>query len=59
MLTGENDAEVTESCLLWLKKTTTRKVTADWATREEDVSQVSVSLISPYQTLPAAACAFP
>lgn len=42
MLTGENDAEVTESCLSWLKETTNRKVAADWAKREEDVSQVSV-----------------
>eukprot|EP00752_Nemacystus_decipiens_P016464 g14718.t1 len=40
MLTGENNAEVTESCLLWLKDTATRKVSADWAKREEDVSQV-------------------
>lgn len=46
MLNGENDAEVTESCLLWLKETVARKVTADWVTREEDVSQVSASLIT-------------
>lgn len=51
MLTGENDAAVTESCLLWLKEMTTRKVEADWAKREEDVFQVSVSSISPYLSL--------
>eukprot|EP00903_Cladosiphon_okamuranus_P009342 g8908.t3 len=33
VLTGENGAEVAESCLLWLKETTTRTVTVDWATR--------------------------
>lgn len=40
MLEGENDAAVTESYLLWLEKTATRKVKADWAQRKEDVSQV-------------------
>ncbi len=41
MLEGENNAEVTESCLLWLKETTAPKVSANWAQQKEAVSQVS------------------
>lgn len=40
MLEGENDTDVTKSCLLWLKETTAPQVSDNWAQQKEAVSQV-------------------
>lgn len=40
MLEGEKGSAVRASCLLWLKDTIARKVSATWAKREQAVSQV-------------------
>jgi len=45
-LEGENDTEVTESCLLWLEETIAPKVSANCADQKEAVSQVSTKQIA-------------